>query len=148
MARPITPSDVRFWRLVKKTKSCWWWTSIRQGRGYGFFNPDATYLGRKQHGGILAHRFAFFLVHGQIPPGRFICHRCDNKLCVNPAHLFVATPKENSLDMVKKGRHVGGPNRPRYPARDHHHNLPRSFLTIGTKRRFQHAPRPPAPPHA
>ena len=147
MAPRITPSDVRFWRLVKKTKSCWLWTGVRQGRGYGFFNPDGTYAGRKRKGGVLAHRYAFFLSYGKIPDGKLVCHRCDNKLCVRDSHLFLGTPKMNSLDMVSKQRHRGGKNQPHYPEVDQHHNLPLLHRAVGTKRRFFScaAPRPETP---
>lgn len=44
------------------------------------------------------------MANGDIPDGHFICHKCDTPLCVNPEHLFVGTPQENTLDSVAKGR--------------------------------------------
>lgn len=136
VAPRVTDAKVRFWRLVRKTRGCWLWSGVRQGRGYGFFNPDGTYEGRKRKGGLLAHRFAWFLESGNIPDNLCVCHHCDNKLCVRPSHLFLATPKMNSLDMVQKKRCRGGKNQPHFSKIDRHHNLPMAEISIGTRRRF------------
>lgn len=65
--------------------------------GYGVFGIA---------GGVLigAHRAAWTFTHGPVPPGRFVCHHCDNRLCVRPAHLFLGDALANVRDMDAKGR--------------------------------------------
>lgn len=55
-----------------------------------------------------AHRVAYEAFKGEIPEGMVVAHACDNKLCVNPDHLWLATHKQNSEDMVQKNRQAAG----------------------------------------
>ena len=67
---------------------------------------------KRQDRPMYAHRIAWQLTHGAIPKGMFVLHRCDNPPCVNPAHLFIGTQRDNLRDCFAKGRHPGMPPSP------------------------------------
>lgn len=92
------PLPDRFWRFVTPVDGCWLWRGNRNQAGYGQIK-----VGRKGPS-VSAHRLSYELHHGPIPAGLFVLHRCDNPPCVNPDHLFVGTAKDNSDDMIAKGR--------------------------------------------
>ena len=97
----------RFWRGVKKSRGCWMWTKGRFANGYGLISADGYNAVRHLRRPLQAHRVSWTLHNGVIPKGMYICHRCDNKLCVRPSHLFIGTSRDNMLDASQKGRIPG-----------------------------------------
>jgi len=101
----FTSADIgsRFWENVpnQNPAECWLWRgAIHQNKGQPFYSSIKVDGKAK-----LAHRIAWSLANNQeIPKGKFICHRCDFPPCVNPDHLFMGDPKDNTQDMIFKGR--------------------------------------------
>lgn len=98
MIRPLNEVEVlaKLKRnIIVTDNNCWEWQGTRLATGYGLFRV----LGQR-----LAHRVSFVLKYGTLGEGLFVCHKCDNKTCVNPDHLFLGTHQDNMDDMVVKGR--------------------------------------------
>lgn len=100
MGRPKKPLEQRFWakvNIIDDDDSCWEWLASYFDNGYGRFG-NSSYIEVK------ASRWAWHLTYGPIPDGMQVLHKCDNKKCVRPSHLFLGTNQDNMDDMVKKGR--------------------------------------------
>lgn len=78
---------------------CWNYKKKVWKDGYARTNVHGT--------SVLLHRFSYTLFKGEIPQGMCVLHACDNPRCLNPDHLSVGTHKENTQDMMKRGRHRG-----------------------------------------
>jgi hypothetical protein len=94
--------EVRFRSKVAPpdANGCELWTGGKFWNGYGVIWRNGKHA--------YAHRTAWELGHGEIPDGKIVCHRCDVKLCVADAHLFLGTDADNSADKVAKGRQARG----------------------------------------
>lgn len=99
--RPVNDIE-RFWSYVeiKGLFDCWEWKAGQADGGYGLF-----WVNGKQ---ITAHRFSYQLYYGEIPKGKQVNHKCNNRPCCNPFHLYAGTHQDNANDMMKANRQPKG----------------------------------------
>jgi hypothetical protein len=111
--------EERLWSHVVMSGDCWLWTGNTRSDGYGTLCVN----GKK----TAAHRLSWILAHGEIPKGdgfhgTCVLHTCDNRKCVNPAHLFLGTQADNLGDMTQKGRALHPRNDTSFRAGERHPN--------------------------
>jgi len=84
---------------IDNITGCWNWIGGKHKTGYGSFYINGKY--------VKTHRFSY-IIHNRVElnPYYLVCHKCDNRKCVNPDHLFLGSNLDNNQDMMKKGRHV------------------------------------------
>lgn len=97
----VTPEQA-FWANTKQLENgCIVYTGkATKRRGYKHVHKEGVY--------VEAHRYAWMKLRGPIPPGMLVCHKCDNPPCCNVEHLFLGTHKDNTQDMIAKGRRPTG----------------------------------------
>lgn len=119
----------RFWSKVNKTDSCWNWTAAQDRCGYGVYSVREN----NKITALKTHRLSYSLTNGPIPKDMFVCHHCDNPVCVRPDHLFLGTHSDNMKDKINKNRH-------RHMFSDEEVLFLRTASTIDIQQRFNLTP--------
>ncbi len=102
----VNKDEIRFWSKVNKDGpipahvpylgKCWEWKAATFRNGYALFSVQGK--------SVKGHRWIYEQTICNIPTGNECCHKCDNRKCVRPDHLFHGTRSDNMLDCVSKGR--------------------------------------------
>ncbi|HET8627441.1 MAG TPA: HNH endonuclease [Thermomicrobiales bacterium] len=115
MRPEYTPEFIsRFESRVDRSGDCHIWIGVRHRQGYGEISCGGKML--------RAHRVAWEIANGQIPPEMCVCHACDNPSCVRTDHLWLGTQRENMRDAAKKGRVAAQRHPERIPRGDNHYS--------------------------
>jgi len=133
------PVEVRFWEKVAKSDGCWLWTGSRTINGYGRLMCVPT-----RQKWAFAHRLSWEIANqSQVPVGMYVLHGCDVPLCVNPGHLRIGTPQDNSDDARARNRMPTSDQRRRL-GEDNGSAKLTSEQAMELRRRYRSAPRAPA----
>lgn len=125
MTTTYPPAETRFWQRVLKSDGCWEWQGGVAVHGYGRIHSNGSQ--------IRVHRYSYELNVGPIPDGLYVLHRCDNRRCVRPDHLFLGTHLDNLADMYAKGRQRYRPLR----GEDHNQAKLNEGAVLDIRRRYE-----------
>jgi hypothetical protein len=104
----LTPRQIyNFGVRVKPKRQCWEWQGALNKKGYGKVRFGKT--------NYLSHRVAYYVASGIDPGRKLVCHKCDNRKCCRPDHVFLGTVQNNNADMVLKRRHRSRPPGAKHP---------------------------------
>lgn len=95
-----TPKE-RILSRIKRAGDCWEWQGARKPSGYGTLTKGSRKEDRKT---ITAHRYSYEAFVGPIPDGAWVLHKCDNRSCCNPEHLYLGDREQNVKDREERGR--------------------------------------------
>lgn len=91
-------------KFIKTDQGCWYWAGALDQRGYGFLKYKCKR--------IRAHRFSWTIYKDEIPEGMLVLHKCNNKRCVNPEHLYIGDDSDNLQDALackdRRGQALSG----------------------------------------
>lgn len=85
-----------FWSKIRKTETCWIWSSYTNKAGYGVYGMNKTRY--------IVPRVMYFIQHGDVNPYLMVCHKCNNPICCNPDHLYLDVASGNTQYSYDSGR--------------------------------------------
>lgn len=105
--RPPVAPEIRFWQKVNKTDDCWLWTAALSQSGYGWFGPCV--IANKYYKTVRANRYSWWLHFGDLN-GLWVLHKCHNRACVRPDHLYLGDHRQNMQDRKLAGNYQNKKN--------------------------------------